>query len=263
MKLLLKIQYDGKNYCGYQYQPKLPTVQGKLTECISAFFGFPCKITGCSRTDAGVHALGFCATVEPYENMGDFWCTVPEGKIHRALNPFLPADIAVVGDTRVDDSFHPRYSVISKEYLYIVKDSLCRDVFSENRAFRIPRRLTDEDISKMNLCAERLVGKHDFSAFMAQGSSVEDTVRNLMKLEVKRFDADTVHISVCADGFLYNMVRILTGTLLDVSAGKIELSEIESILLSGDRKKAGFTAPPEGLYLKEVNYGGTVNFKTL
>ena len=265
MKLLLKIKYDGGAYHGFQYQPNAPTVQGVLTEKISEAFGFPCTVTGCSRTDAGVHALGYCAAVEPCDDAkkGEPWCTIPDERVHRALNVVLPSDIAVVGACKVDDDFHPRYDTLWKEYVYMIADGVSPDPFLRGRAFHTKKHLSDADIAKMNEAAELLIGRHDFSTFMAQGSSVTDTVRTLFDLSVERSGEDSVKITARGDGFLYNMVRILAGTLLDVAAGKIAVPDMTEILESLDRSKAGFTAPACGLYLNRVDYGDKVEFKAV
>lgn len=265
MKLLLKIKYDGGAYHGFQYQPNATSVQGTLTEKISEVFGFPCTVTGCSRTDAGVHALGYCAAVEPAteEKKGTFWCTIPEERVHRALNVALPDDIAVVGACKVDDDFHPRYDTLWKEYVYVISDGVSPDPFQRGRAYHAKKCLSDDDIAEMNEAAKFLLGRHDFSTFMAQGSSVTDTVRTLFDLSVRRTGENTVMITARGDGFLYNMVRILAGTLLDVVGGKITVADMPGILTSLDRSKAGFTAPACGLYLSHVEYGDKVDFKAV
>lgn len=253
MKLLLKIMYDGQGYSGYQAQPTLPSVQTALTAAISECFGFRCTVTGCSRTDAGVHALGFCAAVEPYGEHEDDWLKIPVGKVHRALSRFLPADISVCGEATVEGDFHPRYSVKSKKYIYRMYDLLYDDPFLRGRAWQLKHPLTDEGIARMNEAAKYLVGKHDFTSFMASGSKITDAVRTIYSLEVER-KGEIVELSVSADGFLYNMVRIITGTLVDCAAHTFEPYDIEKILSACDRTKAGKTAPPDGLYLAEVEY---------
>ena len=263
MKLLLKIKYDGAAYHGFQFQPNAKTVQGVLTDAVSAAFGFPCTVTGCSRTDSGVHALGYCAAAEPLDESkrGGEWCTVPTAKVHRLLNQHLPDDIAVIGACRVQDSFHPRYSVVSKEYIYRIHDGAAPDPFLRNRAYHLKRKLSDEGIVLMNRAGEALLGRHDFSAFMAQGSSVKDTVRTLFTLDVTRVSEGEVVLRVSGDGFLYNMVRIITGTLLETASGKISPRDMRYIVDGCDRAKAGFTAPAEGLYLNKVIYGEELLFE--
>ena len=262
MKLLLKITYDGSAYHGFQYQPNAVSVQEVLTECISKAFGIECNVTGCSRTDAGVHAIGFCAAVEPKEDnlKGDLWCSVPPSKVHRLLNMHLPNDIAVRGCATVCDSFHPRYNALTKEYVYRICDSVYPDPFKRDRAYHVKRRLTDDQIKVMNSVGQSLLGKHDFSGFMAQGSSVKDTVRTLFKLEVVRVSEDEVVLTVSGDGFLYNMVRIITGTLLDAACGKITYDDVKRALTECDRSSAGFTVPAMGLYLNKVEYGENLEF---
>ena len=261
MKLLLKIMYDGTRYAGYQAQTEFPSVQTTLTEAVGECFGFPCNVTGCSRTDAGVHALGFVCTVEPRENRGEDWLTVPVGRVHRALSKYLPDDISVCGEAAVDDGFHPRYSVKRKTYIYEMYDTPFSDPFYENRAWHLKRRLTDEDIRKMNEGGAHLVGRHDFTSFMASGSKITDAVREIYSLRIERGSDGIVTLSVSADGFLYNMVRIITGTLADVAAGTIQPDEIGVILSAKDRTKAGRTAPACGLYLADVDYGEEIGWK--
>ena len=262
MKLIIRVKYDGGAYHGFQYQPNFPTVQGTLTETASKVMGFPCLVTGCSRTDAGVHAFGYCASVEPADEhmkCGE-WCPVPVNKVDLALNSALPADISVTGAVMAGDFFHPRYSAVSKEYVYMIHDGRCHDPFARSYAYEIRRSLSDGDISQMNQAAARLSGMHDFSSFMASGSKVSDTIRTLKLLRVERISGDKLSITARADGFLYNMVRILAGTLLEVAYGKISSGEMEKILDSHDRSRAGFTAPAHGLYLKSVDYGTQLSF---
>ena len=173
----------------------------------------------------------------------------------------LPNDIAVTGAAFVPDGFHPRYDAVAKEYRYVICDSVCPDPFMRNRAYLLKRRLDNSQIGIMNEAARHLVGKHDFSAFMASGSSVSDTVRTLYKLEAERAAEGAVHVTALGDGFLYNMVRILTGTILDAAFGKISPRDVPEILASRDRSKAGHTAPACGLYLMEVRYAEKIDFK--
>lgn len=258
MKRLLKIMYDGSRYAGYQAQPDAPTVQRTLTDACTACFGFPCRVTGCSRTDAGVHALGFCAAVEPASPENAI--TVPAGRMHRALRPYLPADISVRGEAEVADDLHPRYSVVSKEYVYRMYDSPWTDPFREGRAWHLKRTLTEENLARMNAGGACLIGRHDFSSFMASGSRITDAVRHVMNLEIGRV-GDFVELRIRADGFLYNMVRIITGTLVECAMGEREPESVETILAARDRRKAGKTAPPHGLYLNDVTYDRDIRWK--
>lgn len=244
MKYLLTISYDGRNYCGYQKQKNGVSVQEKLTEAASSLFGEGTKITGCSRTDSGVHAVAFKAMLES-EN-----AVINPEKLPRAMNAHLPSDISVRDASEADADFHPRYSVREKEYRYVICNASTRDPFTSGRAYFLPKKI---DAVVMNEAAQLFVGTHDFRAFMASGSKIEDTVREIYSCSVIR-EGDTVTVSVRGNGFLYNMVRIIVGTLISVSEGKISKDEIAKIIESKDRKNAGPTAPAEGLYLYDVKY---------
>lgn len=259
MKLLLKIKYNGRDFMGYQFQPGKRTVQGTLTEAVSSCFGEPMKVTGCSRTDAGVHALGFCCTAEPAQ-FREEWLRIPVGKVHRALARFLPDDIAVAGEAEADDDFHPRYSVVSKEYIYRMYDTVGEDPFLRGRAWHLKHRVTEEGLCRMNDAGRALIGHHDFSSFRASGSKIEDARRTIESLRVIR-DGDMLTLSVRADGFLYNMVRIITGTLADCAHGTIDPADMPAILAKCDRTCAGKTAPADGLYLNDVTYGREIGWK--
>lgn len=259
MKLLLKIMYNGRDFQGYQFQPHVRTVQGTLTTAVSGCFGFPCKVTGCSRTDAGVHALGFCGTAEPAEYREN-WLRIPVGKVHRALSRFLPEDISVAGEAEVSDDFHPRYSVVSKEYVYRMYDCVGVDPFLNGRAWHLKRRVTDDGLMRMNEAARALIGRHDFTSFMASGSKIEDAHRTIQSLTVERC-GNMLELRVRADGFLYNMVRIITGTFVDCAYGTIEPGHMPEILAKRDRCAAGKTAPADGLYLSDVTYDREISWK--
>ena len=261
MKLVIKVRYNGAAFNGSQVQPGVPTVQGVLTDAARTVFGYDCDVTGCSRTDAGVHALCYIATVVPRGGHEDGWCTVPVGKIHRALNAVLPDAISVTGAAEVDDRFHPRYDVLEKEYIYKIYDGVTRDPFLVGRAWQINRKLTDDRIVRMRAAAGKLIGRHDFACFMASGSSVRSTVRTVTSAEVARTSPDLVEFSIKADGFLYNMVRIITGTLVDTAFDRIDPEDIPGIIDSRDRTLAGHTAPAAGLYLADVQYGRKIVFE--
>ena len=252
MKIALRLSYLGTDFCDYQVQPGVPTVQNALNIAAKGLFGVDCDITGCSRTDSGVHANDFCVAVtekgKPYLNT-----TVPLEKIPIALNVRLPLGISVRSAEVVGDDFHPRYDVLLKEYVYLIRDSRIRDPFVEGRVYSFPRRISDDGIEKMNLAASFLCGTHDFSSYMASGSKVESTVRDMKYASVCR-DGETVRITLAADGFLYNMVRIISGTLLDVAEGRISPDDIPSITEACDRSRAGATLPACGLYLNKVVY---------
>ena len=252
MKLLLKISFVGTNYNGYQVQPDKPTVQRELNEAAMRIFGFDCDIVGCSRTDSGVHANEFFVCVSKKgENALD--CTIPMDKVPLAFNSILPDDIAVLGAKMVEGEFHPRYDVRYKEYIYKIWNNPIKNPFYANRAYHIPQVYSDEVIEKMNEAAQFYCGKHDFASYMAQGSKIVDANRTVKYAQVYR-EGDFIVFKVAADGFLYNMVRIMTGTLLLVAQGKIEPCDIEKITESKDRKNAGSTVPACGLYLNKVEY---------
>lgn len=252
MKLLLYLAYDGAAFCGYQAQVHGNTVQQTLNAATEALFGHPCDITGCSRTDSGVHARMFCATVTG-QGGAPLLTTIPADKLPAVLNIHLPDTIAVGYARWVPDEFHPRYSVSSKEYVYKIYNAPHRCPFEHKRSWHIPRHLDDEAVSLMNTAAGGFVGQRDFSACMASGSEVKDKVRNVTHAEVRR-EGEHILFSVRADGFLYNMVRIMAGTLVDVALGKIPADSIPERLDSLDRHMLGRTAPAEGLYLNRVFY---------
>ena len=252
MKIFIKIKYLGKAYSGYQVQKNAPTVQGALCAAAEKLFGFPCDITGCSRTDSGVHANMFCATVVRHGERG-IETALPMDRLPRAINAFLPLDIAVYEAEWVSEDFHARHDVKYKEYIYKIRCSHERDPFLSDRCWHYPRILGDDAVEKMKTAARYFEGTHDFSAYMAQGSPVESTVRTISYTDVIR-EGENVIFKVAGDGFLYNMVRIMTGTLLYVGLGRIKPEDILKITESRDRTRAGMTAPPEGLYLNYVKY---------
>lgn len=247
MKYFAKIKYLGTAFHGFQVQPGLRTVQGALNTALNQAFGLPCKVTGCSRTDAGVHANEFCLTVECEGG------TIPADKLPIAVARFLPEDLCLFYAEECENDFHPRYDVKEKEYLYRIINRPIYDPFEFGRAWFLSRPITDDGMSLMKQAAEHFVGKFDFSTFMSEGSDVEDTVRNVTALSVER-KGDLIEIRISADGFLYNMVRIIVGTLTEVAFGRISPSNIPDIIASCDRSRAGMTAPAEGLYLNRVIY---------
>ncbi|MBQ8641412.1 MAG: tRNA pseudouridine(38-40) synthase TruA [Clostridia bacterium] len=256
MKLLLRIAYNGSGYCGFQKQANGVSIQEVLTEALSRTVGMPCSVTGCSRTDAGVHAHGFCAAVEPRdrERAGENWLSIPPGKIHRAAKRVLPEDIAITGACMVADDFHPRYSVTGKTYLYRLSDRPWHDPFCTDRVWETFVPLTDGQIAHMQESGQILVGKHNFASFMAAGSKITDPTRTVTGLTVERLDAGTVGIRISADGFLYNMVRIITGTLWEFGTRGTPAEKMREILEGQNRTLAGKTAPACGLYLDSVEY---------
>ena len=252
MKILLRIAFIGSGYCGYQVQPNGVTVQQRLNEAAEALFGYECDIVGCSRTDSGVHANEFCVAVsKKRENRLE--TNIPIERIPMAMSVHLPVDISVMSAEWVDDDFHPRYDVKYKEYVYRIYNSPVRSPFEEGRAWHIPYTFDDDALTQMNAAAQAFVGKHDFASFMASGSKVESTVRTVMYADVVK-EGDVITFRVAADGFLYNMVRIMTGTLVAVAQKKIAAFNIPAVIEAKDRQRAGMTAPAHGLYLNRVVY---------
>ena len=241
--LLLFLRFDGSAYHGWQVQENAVTVQQTLQDAIEAVFGARLPVTGCSRTDAGVHAKMFCVNFRTGSD-------IPCARVPYALNAHLPDDIGVYACRQVPDDFHARYSCVSKTYEYVMRNSPFRDPFAVGRATTVRFPL---DETMLDREAQAFLGTHDFAAFAAAGGSVEDTVRTVYSAHVRR-DGETVSFTVQADGFLYNMVRIMAGTLLDIASGKLPQGSIPEIIRSLDRSRAGVTAPPQGLYLQSVQY---------
>ena len=239
----LVIQYDGTDFAGFQIQPDVPTVQAELQLALSRVLQHPTHVVSASRTDAGVHAMGQVALFET-EN------PIPVERLPNALNAILPRAVSVVSATEVAESFHPRYGAIAKLYSYRLLNRWLPSPFIERYAWRVERPLVLADMSE---AAQALIGKHDFAAFCAAGSSVTDTVRQIHRLDVQR-DGDLIEIFVGGNGFLYKMVRIIVGTLVEVGLGRREPGDVERILLGRDRNQAGRTAPAQGLSLVKVAY---------
>ena len=252
MKLFLKIAFLGTAYCGYQVQNNATTVQQMLNEASERIFGYECDIIGCSRTDSGVHANQFCITVSK-KGRPDLEHNIPIEKIPLAYNAYLPDDISVFHAESVEDSFHPRYGVKYKEYVYKIWNGKFKNPFLYDRAYNRPFYINEDGVKKMNIAAKSFIGKHDFTAFMAKGSKITDATRTVFYADVYS-EGETVVFRVAADGFLYNMVRIMTGTLLDVARNSIMPDEVGKIILSKNRALAGATAPACGLYLNKVSY---------
>ena len=241
--LLLVLRYNGTSFHGWQIQPNGSTIQQELCNAFKNLSGNDENIIGCSRTDAGVHANMFCCNVRTE-------CTVPAEKLPNALNFYLPPEISVYDCKEVDFDFHARYDSKGKEYVYKIYNGKYRNPFYENRAMFYPFELDAEMLDKE---AKAFIGTHDFSAFCSAGTEVQDKVREIYDCSVSR-DGDLVEIKVSGNGFLYNMVRIIVGTLLDIQRGKIEKGTIQEILESKNRDNAGVTAEACGLYLNKVYY---------
>lgn len=242
-RVLLTIAYDGTDYHGWQVQPNGITVQEVLQKGLCELLGTKTGATGCSRTDSGVHAKQFCCHVDCDDN-------IPEDAFIRGLSAKLPSDIAVIDCKTVASDFHARYNALGKTYVYNILNSKIKDPFLERYYWRIEREL---DIDKMNEFCGKIVGKHDFYAFSSSGRTVVDTVRTVNECFVTKRD-NKVKLQITADGFLYNMVRIIVGTAVAVSDGKIDPNYTEKILAEKKRENAGITAPAKGLFLEKVIY---------
>lgn len=252
--VLIKIEYDGTNFSGWQIQPEVRTVQGEIEHVLKYIAGEDVHIHGTSRTDAGVHALGQCASFE--------WnSAMPVEKLPEVMNRRFgaggegrcgaPGDIRILSAEVMDDDFHARYSCRGKTYIYVIDRT--GDIFIRNRAYQYAGA-SDLDTGRMREAAEHIVGTHDFKCFeTAGGTPRESTVRTVSALDIYEADQSII-IEITGDGFLYNMVRIIAGTLVEVGDGRKEPSDLPAIIESRDRANAGFTAPPQGLYLKEIYF---------
>lgn len=241
--ILITLMFDGTAYHGWQVQENAQSVQQTVQDAIEKILGKRESIVGCSRTDSGVHANMFCCNMRTESNIA------PE-KLKKALNAVLPPDISVKNCGEVPYQFHARYDCISKEYKYLLVNSDYKNPFYSNRAFFYPYSIDNEMLNKE---IKDFIGIHDFSAFCASGSSVDDKVREIKNAEVRR-NGEIVEFIFEADGFLYNMVRIMVGTLLEINEGKIKRGSIPQIIESKNRNNAGLTAKSCGLYLNRVNY---------
>ncbi len=244
--IAMRLMYDGTNYHGWQFQKNALTVQQVLEEALSKLTGEEIKVTGCSRTDAGVHALDYVMNFKTNTN-------IPPEKLPYALNYHLKRGITAVEAWEAEEDFNARFSSRGKRYVYNIWNSRVRNPFYADYSWYLPYRI---DVIKMKNAAEYFIGKHDFSAFMAAGGSQKTTVRTVRYCSVTEDEENKglIRISVEADAYLYNMVRIMTGTLVEVGLGRIEPDDIPRIIESGDRRESGLTAPPEGLFLKKVYY---------
>ena len=229
-RILLTLSYDGTAYHGWQIQPNAITVQETVQDALFKLLGSPHGVTGCSRTDAGVHAREFCCHIDCDDN-------IPDAAFLRGLNSLLPSDIAVKDCKEVAPDFHARYNAKGKTYKYRILNSSIKDPFLSRYFWQIERKL---NVDKMNEFCEKIVGTHDFYAFSSSGRTVEDTVRTITECFVER-DGDEVTLTVSANGFLYNMVRIIAGTAVEVSDGRINPQDTLHILDLKNRDMAGIT----------------------
>ena len=240
------IAYNGAAYHGFQRQGNALSIQEVVENTIGKLLKIPPPVIyGCSRTDTGVHARRFCFNVQ-------IDSTIPCEGFIKGMNTLLPSDIAVLSCEDAPEDFHARYCTKSKEYVYLINTKPTRDVFLQNLAYHYPYSL---NISKMNEAAKLFIGEHDFGGFCrAVGkTTVKTTVRTIYELNVSQKDG-ICEIRIRGNGFLYNMVRIVAGTLIYISEGKRTLDDVRRALKTGEREFAGATLPPEGLYLNEVFY---------
>lgn len=243
MRIMLVLQYDGTNFCGWQVQPGLRTVQGELENAVFSLTGERVSVIASGRTDSGVHARGQVAHFDAHS-------TVPPENFCRALNVFLPPDVKVIESRLAPDNFHARFSAKKKTYIYrFYKSSIELPLYSRY-ACRIDEKV---DENAMNLAAQTLIGTHDFKCFMSSGSEVKNTVRTIYECRVYK-NGELLELEVCGNGFLYNMVRAIAGTLYSVGLGKSTVQSVKETLESKNRFFAGKTMPPQGLELKEVCY---------
>lgn len=240
----LIIEYDGKGFNGWQKQPTKLNIQGEIEKAIEELTGEKVDLIASGRTDAGVHSLGQTANFKTNNS------SIPIEKFAIALNSKLKKSIVIKSAEEVDERFHSRYSVKSKKYRYTINNSEYGSAIYRDLEYHFPIKL---DINKMQEAAKYFEGEHDFKAFKASGTSSKSSVRNIYKAEVIK-DNDRIYIELTGNGFLYNMVRIISGTLLDVGTKKIKPEEIKNIIEDKDRKKAGKTLPANGLCLVEVTY---------
>lgn len=241
------LQYDGSRYDGWQKQGNTEkTIQGKLEQILEKLCGCPVEVHGSGRTDAGVHALGQAANFHL-----PVTCKVREPEeIREYLNRYLPEDINVLSAERVPGRFHSRLNAVSKTYLYRIETAPKKDVFQRKYVYGLGKC---PDLTLMREAAQVLLGTHDFASFCSLKRSRKSTVRTITSIDLQ-MKGTILELSYTGNGFLYNMVRILTGTLLEVGLAQRTGDSVRAALEGKDRSLAGFTAPPEGLFLKEVRY---------
>ncbi len=243
MNIALILSYDGTRFHGWQMQKNLPTIQQCVTDAVRQTLGQEVTVSGVGRTDAGVHARRYVANFHAD-------CSIPMDRLPLALNARLPQEIAVWGAAVVPEEFDARFSCLRKEYSYYICPGRIRDPFEVNRSYFYPYEL---DVDAMNRAAQYFVGRQDFAAVRSMGTPVKSTVREIFYCNVDQIDK-LVRIRVCADGFLYNMVRAISGTLLYAGQGKFAPEAVADILKSCDREQAGPTLPPGGLYMTRLWY---------
>ena len=240
----LTIEYDGKDFNGWQKQPNKLNIQGNIENAIKEIIGEEVDLMASGRTDAGVHAVGQVANFKTNSNL-------PIEKFPIAINSKLKKSIRIKNAEEVSNDFHSRLSCKEKTYRYIINNSTMGTAIYRNLETHIPMKL---DIAKMQEAVKYFEGTHDFKAFKASGTSSKSSIRTIYKAEVKEMPDERIWIELTGNGFLYNMVRIISGTLVEVGLGKIEPTNIQEIINSQKRENAGKTLPPQGLYLLKVEY---------
>lgn len=240
---MLTLCYDGTEYHGFQRQENGITIQQVVETAIKKVTGEILSITGCSRTDAGVHATEYVCNFKTES-------TVPADKFCFALNSYMPDDVSCIASSEATMDFHARYSAKAKTYTYTIYNAPHKNPVLCRFAWHYPIKI---DVEKMKKAAKYIVGTHDFTAFMASGGQQKTTVKTVNFLDIAQNEKE-ITISINADGFLYNMVRIIAGTLVYTGVGKIEPDDLPDIIESKERVRAGITAPPQGLCLKKIFY---------
>lgn len=242
-RILLTVSYDGTAYCGWQYQDNGPSIQNEIEQALAKALGAFTRVTGASRTDAGVHALGQRAHF-------DTGSGIPPEKYPFVLNRYLPPDIRVTEGRQVPPDFHARFDAVGKWYTYRIHNAPHPSALYRHLTAHVPLALDDE---KMHAAAQRLLGTHDFAAFAAAGGQAKTTVRTIDAVSVAR-DGAEITLKIHGDGFLYNMVRIIAGTLIYIGQGKLEADCVSRAIESRNRLELGITAPACGLELTRVEY---------
>ena len=239
----LTIEYDGKDFNGWQKQPNKLNIQGTIEQAIKSIIGEDVELNASGRTDAGVHALGQVANFKTNSQ-------IPIEKFPIAINSKLKKSIVIKKAEEVDERFHSRLSCKKKTYRYIINNSEEGSAIYRNLETHVPQKL---DVDSMKEAVKYFEGEHDFKAFKASGTSSKNSVRTIYEAKVYQ-NEEKIYIELTGNGFLYNMVRIIAGTLVEVGIGKIEPKDIPEIIKEGKREKAGKTLPPNGLYLVKVMY---------
>lgn len=245
--IAIRLRYDGSAYHGWQIQNNNITVEETLEKALEKVLGQKTKAIGCGRTDAGVHALRYCANFRTDS-------TIPIDRIPLAINSRLPGDIAVVDACEAPENFNAIGSCVKKEYIYRIHNTNIRDPFWMNRVCFYPQHL---DMDMMKRAAKAFEGTHDFKAVRSEGTQTKTTVRTVYHCNVEK-EGDLITVAICANGFLYNMCRAMVGTMVYASYGKLIPEDIPMLLEKGDRRLTGPTMPPQGLYMNRIWYEGDV-----